>query len=92
MANASCCSGGEAVLGRGLRERAHQPARHSVFQAVEEHVVQHPAMTHAQAGALAAGTARWSWIHAAGDDDFALGQQQQIMSKHRCLHARATSC
>ena len=77
-----------ALLGKG----AHQAALVvGVFQTIEKHVVEHPAVPHAIA---ATGTIEQirrvaHAFHAASDDDFRAAGEQLVVSHDHRLHARA---
>ncbi|EAZ58424.1 hypothetical protein PA2G_01665 [Pseudomonas aeruginosa 2192] len=87
------CFAGEAVgLGTVLGEGAHQAALVvGVFEAVEEHVVEHLAVAHAVAatGALQQVGRVGHAFHAPGQRDPGAAGEQRVMGEHQRLHARA---
>ena len=79
-------------LGAIFGECSHQTALViGVFEAVEEHVIDHLAMAEAIAGARPVeqiGRVGHA-LHAAGDDDIGAAGEDQVMGEHGRLHARA---
>ena len=84
---------GELVMLRTVfGEDPHETALvEGIFQAVYEHVVEHPAVTHAIAGAcLLEQVGRVAHaLHAAGHHDVVTARAKQIVGQHGGFHARA---
>ncbi len=84
----------EAIgLGAIFGEGAHQPTFVvGVFQAVEEHVVEHPAMAHpvTAAGPIEQVRRVGHAFHAAGHHHFGAAGDEHVMGEDRRFHARAT--
>ena len=79
-------------VGAFLGESAHQPAFvERIFQAIEEHVVEYPAVAHAVAAAGAVEQVRCvaHAFHAASDNDIGAAGEQLIVGHDHRLHARA---
>ena len=77
-----------AIFSKG----AHQAASIvSVFEAIEEHVIEHPTVAHAIPAACPVQQIRrvGHALHAARDDHLGTAGQQLIMCQNGCLHARA---